>query len=81
MKCFLSVSVFLFLICIAPIGFANEAAEAAAEANAKACHDKASEDVTYAQQDIKALYFQNMQIIELLKDIKAALREKHGNIQ
>ena len=45
-----------------------------AESKAKEAHDLAASDVTYQQADTRALYFQNVQIIELLKEVREELR-------
>ena len=37
---------------------------------ARRAHEMAASDVIYEQQDMKALYFQNQRIIELLEEIK-----------
>ena len=47
--------------------------EAAKEA--QTIHKKALSDIIYTQDELKALYYQNIQIIELLKDIRALLKE------
>ena len=39
------------------------------EVEARHAHEMAASDVIYEQQDIKALYYQNQQIIELLRQI------------
>ena len=43
---------------------------ASPEEQAKHAHDLAASDMIYEHQDIKALYFQNQQIIELLQQIR-----------
>jgi len=65
----------MFLVFTCGIAIANDVAEREAAQKAAESHAKANEDMIYAQQDIKALYYQNQQIIELLKDIRTVLRE------
>ena len=52
--------------------FAGEYAGDAA-GKAKEIHELASSDVIYVQDELKALYYQNLQIIELLKQIREIL--------
>lgn len=46
-----------------------------AEDKAAEAHKLAASDVIYQEQDWKALYFQNVQIISLLKDIKQEMEK------
>ena len=46
-----------------------------AENKAVAIHKKVMSDVIYTEQEIKALYYQNIVIIDLLQDIKDLLSE------
>ena len=46
---------------------------------AKEIHELASSDVIYVQDELKALYYQNLQIIELLKEIRQVLDLKLEN--
>lgn len=46
---------------------------------AKEIHDLASSDVIYVQDELKALYYQNLQIIELLGEIRDVLDQKLEN--
>ena len=41
--------------------------------NARRAHEKAASDMIYQQEEWKALYYQNQQIIQLLKDIHETL--------
>ena len=45
-----------------------------AEVKAKERHDLATSDFIYTQVELQALYFQNIQIISLLKDIRGLLK-------
>ncbi len=56
----------------------NDAAE-----NARKAHELASSDVIYQQQDFKALYYQNLQMIQLLKEIRDSLDliKEHSGIK
>ncbi len=58
----------LFLI---PCAFAEEAVNA--EQKAKEIHELASSDVIYTAEEPKALYYQNLQIIDLLAQIRDLL--------
>ncbi len=44
--------------------------EGDAAEQARRAHEKASTDMIYQQEEWKALYYQNIQIIQLLKDIR-----------
>ncbi len=55
-----------------PMVFAEMSFEDA-ESKAVEAHSLAASDVIYQQQDWKALYYQNVQMISLLKDIKGEL--------
>ena len=46
-----------------------------AEEKAAEAHKLAASDVIYQEQDWKALYYQNLQIIDLLKDIKQEMEK------
>jgi hypothetical protein len=41
-----------------------------AEEKARQAHETALSDVIYEQENFKALYYQNLQIIDLLKEIR-----------
>ncbi len=45
------------------------------EEKAQKAHELAASDVIYEQHDIKALYYQNQRIIELLEEIKDEIHE------
>jgi len=47
-----------------------------AEAMATEIHKKVESDVIYTDQEIKALYYQNIQIIGLLGEIRDLLKEQ-----
>ena len=61
--------------------FAEEDAylDADPEEKARRSHDLASSDMIYEPENIKALYYQNQAIIQILKEIKEELR--HINIR
>ena len=48
---------------------------AEAERKAEEMHRHASSDIIYTDDELKALYYQNVQIIQLLKEIKEVLKE------
>ncbi len=50
-----------------------------AEAKAAEAHKLAASDVIYQEQDWKALYYQNLQMIGLLQDIKQELEKLNAN--
>ncbi|MFH1798851.1 MAG: hypothetical protein ABH844_05935 [Candidatus Omnitrophota bacterium] len=50
-----------------------------AEQKAKEIHDIVATDIIYSEQEIKALYYQNIQIIKLLEDIKDLLRTQDSD--
>ena len=41
--------------------------------SARKAHELAASDVIYQQQDLKALYYQNLQIVQLLEQIRDSL--------
>ena len=41
-----------------------------AEERARKAHEMAASDMIYVQEDTRALYYQNLQMIALLKDIR-----------
>ena len=47
-----------------------------AEERAKQTHQLAASDVIYSQEETKALYYQNLQIIDLLKQIRDLLDQR-----
>lgn len=56
-----------------PVCFAEMSFEEA-ESKATEAHKLAESDMIYQEQDWKALYYQNEQMISLLKDIKSELK-------
>ena len=44
-----------------------------AEAKANGVHELATSDMVYSQEETKALYYQNIQLINLLKEIRDLL--------
>jgi len=56
------------------VKFSIEATEKARE-KAEEIHKITSTDTIYTQQELKALYYQNIQIIELLKEIRNILEQ------
>ena len=44
-----------------------------AETKARAAHELAGSDVIYEQENFKALYYQNLETIQLLKEIREEL--------
>lgn len=58
--------------------FAQDSSGDAAR-KAEEIHNLASSDVIYVQDELKALYYQNLQIIELLKQIREILDMKLEN--
>ena len=61
---------FLFSSSICAADSFNEAGKKAEE-----IHEHASSDIIFTEAELKALYYQNIQIIELLKEIKELLRQ------
>lgn len=47
-----------------------------AEEKAKEVHQLANSDVIYSQEETKAIYYQNIQIIDLLKQIRDILEQR-----
>ncbi len=48
---------------------------------AKEIHDIAATDVIYTDQELKALYYQNVQIIRILEEIKELLRRQVRSVE
>ena len=72
MRIFYSVLVtFLF---VSGAAFAQDISFEEAEQRAQKAHDVASSDMIYQQEEWKALYYQNIQIIQLLQEIRDSLR-------
>ena len=71
---FVPVLVFLSLA-FPPVAFSQEDnldPDDAAE-KARRAHELAGSDMIYQQEDFKALYYQNVQMIQLLKEIRDSL--------
>ena len=66
---------FVFSLMSQVFGLQTSYAEdsSSAEDKAKELHRLASSDVIYQDQEIKALYYQNLQMIDLLKQIRDLL--------
>ena len=64
----------LSVLIISPV-IAGDTYEEAAQ-KADEIHSKVTSDVIYTQQELKALYYQNIQMIRLLEDIKELLRQQ-----
>lgn len=56
--------------------FAEDAEDA--EKKAREIHNIATSDVIYTQEETKALYYQNVQIIDLLRQIRDLLQRQRG---
>ena len=70
--------IFIFLFFVAIFSSFAFAEENDIDANdpaekARKAHEMAASDVIYQQQDFKALYYQNQQVIQLLKEIRDTL--------
>jgi len=68
----------LFLsLAIASVSIASLAQTTVEDPKAKAAeiHQRAMSDVIYTQDELKALYYQNVQIINLLTEMRDSLRE------
>lgn len=69
--------ILVFVICI--VDFRPIYAEVTfdeAQKMADEIHKKVATDIVYTDQEVKALYYQNIQIIELLKEIRNLLRQQ-----
>ena len=64
----------LSILLTATPAFCAEMSYEAAQEQAQASHDRAASDMIYQQEDTKALYYQNLQIIHLLADIREELK-------
>jgi hypothetical protein len=53
----------------------EENGEGWAEMKARRAHERASSDVIYQQEDLRALYYQHQAMIDLLKDMRDTQRE------
>lgn len=63
----------VLLLTFGMIGTAFAEDSTSAEDRAAELHRLASSDVVYQDQEIKAIYYQNVQIIDLLKQIRDLL--------
>ncbi len=61
------------MIFSAPLCPAQSTTYSEAEQKAKEIYEEADSDVIYLQNVLKSLYYQNIQIIELLEDIRALM--------
>lgn len=72
----------IFLFCVigwtgtARPGWGASDDPAQAEDKARELHKLAASDVIYSQEEIKALYYQNIQIIDLLTQIRDLLQSR-----
>ncbi len=76
-----TMAILFFVVCAmmeSDLGRCEEPAGDAAR-KAREIHDLATSDVIYVQDELKALYYQNLQIIELLKQIRDVLTTKLEN--
>ena len=64
--------IFAAALSVSTHSFAVESADDAEE-KARHVHEMATSDVIYTQEETKALYYQNLQIIDLLKEIRDLL--------
>ncbi len=72
---FLILFITLYTLHITQIYAQTEVAEDA-QAKAEEIHRIAISDVIYTDEEVKALYYQNIQIIELLKEIRSLLQQQ-----
>jgi len=72
----LSVTTFVMTFLSASVSMATDDEIGGYEAAEKArrAHELASSDMIYQQEEWKALYYQNIQIIQLLKEIRDSLQ-------
>ena len=72
--CFVVASLLLAMtVFIIVPAFADDT-QSDAEQKAQAVHKLATSDMIYSQEEVKALYYQNVQIIDLLKEIRDLLQ-------
>lgn len=57
------------------LAFAQDSAEDA-ERKAEEIHQRALSDIIFVNDELMALYYQNIQIISILKEIRELLRQK-----
>lgn len=67
------VHILWILTCGLPVVQSNEEE---AERKAREIHQHASSDVIFTDEELRALYYQNVQIISVLKEIRELLRQK-----
>lgn len=72
---FIAVGILLVNILTSEIVFAQDAIENPEE-KAEEIHKIASSDMIYTDEELKALYYQNVQIIGLLKEIRDLLNQQ-----
>jgi hypothetical protein len=65
----------IFCVFLSSCISAYSESEKEAAKKAEEIHNRALSDVIYVDEELKALYYQNIQIISLLKDIRALLKE------
>ena len=69
--------VFVHVLWILTCGLAAaQDSEGEAEEKAREIHKRASSDVIFIDDELKALYYQNVQIISILKEIRELLHQK-----
>ncbi len=69
--------VFVHILWVLACGLtAAQDSEGEAEEKAREIHKRASSDVIFIDDELKALYYQNVQIISILKEIRELLRQK-----
>ena len=73
MKAPATIVCFVLLISSAAFALDDELGSFGAEAKARQAHEKASSDMIYQSAEWTALYYQNQQIIQLLKEIRDSL--------
>jgi len=76
----LTILVFFISVTSFKLVYSQKQAEMA-EAKAEAIHKHASSDVLYVDEELKALYYQNIQIIQVLKEIRDLLSENLQKLQ
>ena len=62
-----------FFLSTAACAFEDDTNDSDYEQKARQAHEKAASDIIYQNDEWKALYYQNQQIIQLLKDIRESL--------
>ena len=71
----LIVFIYISWVLTSGLAFAQDSAEEA-ERKAEEIHQLALSDVIFVNDELKALYYQNIQIISVLKEIRELLRQK-----